>query len=45
MSILYNHRFHTRRNDILDGLMRLAGIILFAASIMIMTISIHCWGM
>lgn len=45
MSIIYNARYRTNRNDILDGLMRVAGMALFAASITIMTISIHFWGM
>lgn len=44
MSILYNNRFHTHQNDFLDGLMRLAGLSIFAMSIIIMTFSFYCWG-
>ena len=44
MPILYNKRYHTNFNDMYDGLMRLAGMVMFATSIIIITFSLYCWG-
>ncbi len=44
MPILYNARFHTRRQDVYDGLLRLGGLIMFATSILVMTFSLYFWG-
>jgi len=44
MPILYNPRYRTHNNEICDGLMRLGGLIVFAASILVMTFTLYLWG-
>lgn len=45
MSIIYNSRYHTHRHDILDGLTRLGGMVVFATSIMIFAFALFNWSM
>ena len=33
-----------RKHDVRDALLRLVGLVVYAASVMVMTVSIYCWG-